>query len=79
MSEAPEQPTYPTSQITITPEGIAISFILAPGLSITQQIADEAIYNIAKNLKEARREMSKNLDVVHDLKRNDGKIHTLRS
>jgi len=69
-----DTPTFPTTQITLLADGIAISFNLATGLSLVASLSDDALFDIVNQVKEARRASKKTNGIIHDSSRNSGKL-----
>ena len=64
----PAQPSFPLTNLNITEQGMLITILLAPGLSINQMIGEETMNQIAGRWLETRREMKKNMDIIRHVK-----------
>jgi hypothetical protein len=67
---------FPTTQITLLEQGIAISFNLATGLSLVASLSDDALFDIVHQVREARKESKKTNGIIQSIGRNSGNLHT---
>lgn len=60
----PPQPQFPFVNVNITAEGMLISIVLAPGLSINQAIAEQTMNDICKKWLQTRKELRDQMETI---------------
>lgn len=62
-----EEPHFPITNINVTPQGVVVTVILGPGLSITQALGEQVMNDIVKKWLETRRELKKQQALISDV------------
>lgn len=62
-----EEPRFPITNINVTPQGVVVTVILGPGLSITQALGEQVMNDIVKKWLETRRELKKQQALISDV------------
>lgn len=63
----PAQPQFPMTNLSITPDGMTITIMFAPGLHLQQGINEETMNAICAKWLETRRELKKQQQLVQDV------------
>jgi hypothetical protein len=69
MLKPPEQPSFPQVGINITPDGLVISTVLAPGTVITQMLNTEQVDAICQKWLETRKQRQDEMNIIQMVQR----------
>lgn len=64
MLNPPEQQTFPQIAVNITPDGMMITILLAPGTAITQALGEEQMNTICQKWLETRKQIKQELNII---------------
>lgn len=70
---AEQEQTFPATNINVSPAGMTITIMLAPGLAIQQAVGEEAMNQIMQKWLETRKQVRQQLELVKHIQqsRND--------
>ena len=71
--ETAPQPTYPSTRYQITPEGLLISYLLAPGFTVNGGIGEADMNALCKGWLQSRKEIKQQLELIRDVEKS--KLH----
>lgn len=60
-------PQAPPIALNITPQGLAITFTLAPGLTLTQVLPEDVMNEITRRWVETRREVKRQMEIAQNV------------
>ena len=68
-----ETPTFPNTNITVTPQGVKIAIVLAPGIELSTTLNEETMNQIEALRIQMRKQVAQELALIKDIKqsRND--------
>jgi len=69
-AEAPApQPTFPSTNLQVTPDGLLITIMLAPGLIIQQGVGEAAMNAVCKQWLQSRKDVKQQLEMIQHVKK----------
>jgi hypothetical protein len=68
VEEAQRQITYPALNVQIGPDGMLLTILLGPGLSINQAVNAETMHAICSKWRETQREQQKSLEIIRHVR-----------
>lgn len=67
---AQPQPTFPQTNVQITPQGLAVATILAPGVIITTMLNEETMNEVCRQWIASRKQIKRDVDLMAEVMRN---------
>ena len=65
----PQAPQFPSTHFQITQDGLLISILLAPGISINQGIGEEHMNNICREWLQSRKAIKQQLETIRHIEK----------
>lgn len=59
-----EKPTFPMTNVSISPDGVLITIALGPGISITHGLNEEMMNELTRKWLETRQEIKQQLHLI---------------
>ena len=64
-----EEPHFPITNVQVSPQGVIVTTVLGPGLSITQGLGEAVMNDVVKKWLDTRRELKKQQALIQDVMR----------
>ena len=71
--ETAQQPTFPSTRYQITPDGLLISYLLAPGMTFNGGIGEADMNTLCRQWLDSRKQIKRELEMIRDIEKT--KLH----
>ncbi len=68
LEQAPAQPTFPQVQVQVSPQGMQLNVILAPGIQLSTLIGEEQMNQISKVWIQTRKDIQDQMRVIEHVR-----------
>ncbi len=73
MNELPQQqPAFPQTNVQVTPQGVTIAIVLAPGIVLSTILNEESVNQIMKLWLETRKQIKREQETIEAVMRSRG-------